>query len=253
MKSTQGLAVLMVAGLAASASAHPIKPNTSVVPSADQIPNFYLPPVTDAYPFTDNFDSYANGAGISTVGNGWEKWNGSSVDGNVTNSKSFSAPNSFSTNLKSDNIQRVPTGSINSGKWTLKAKVYMPASQSALGGGWIIGMNTFIDGSGTSENWSVQIGFDTATIGNGLIGNSNANNVTIPMVFDKWLDVAIHIDLDVDEVWAEVDTGTGFQKVIDPPYQWSCGTFCPGARPARRRSTAGTSTAAARWDSSMTT
>ncbi len=224
MKITQGLAVLMVAGLAASASAHPTTElGKGSQPGKGKVAkSMYMPPVTDQMPFSDNFDSYANGASMATVGNGWTPWPGAPTAAVVTNTNSVSPPHSMSTNAFSDDTQTSTIGQITSGKWKLTGKVFLPAAASGTGGGWFIGLNTFQTVSGPN-NWSIQIGFDTAAVGPGLIGNSGLNNTPTPMVFDKWIPTEIYIDLDADLMWAQVDTGAGFVKVIDPPASWSNG------------------------------
>jgi hypothetical protein len=226
MKSTHGLALMVLAGAFAgsSAMAHPTyelgKGSVKGTPKK-QVRSAYVP-APELMPFSDNFDSYANGAAINTVGNGWQSWAAGSATAKVTNAKFASAPNSMSTTALSDDVQLATLGQITSGKWKLSGKVYLPASASGTGGGWFIGLNSFLDVSGV-YNWSVQIGFDTAAAGPGLIGNSGQNSTPIPMVFDKWIPTEIYIDLDADTVWAQVDTGSGFQKVIDPPSSWTAG------------------------------
>jgi hypothetical protein len=223
MKNAHTMVLALAAGglVAASASAHPTTPGkgSQWAPKSDR--SVYIP---EAMPFSDNFDSYANGAAINTVGNGWQSWAPGSATATVTNSNSVSGPNSMSTEALSDDVQLAGNGQIVSGKWKLSGKVFCPSTQSGLGGAWFIGLNTFTDVSGGALNWSVQIGFDTTAAGVGQIGNSGPNSVPTSMVFDKWIPTEIYIDLDADTVWAQVDTGSGFVKVIDPPSSWSNGS-----------------------------
>jgi hypothetical protein len=224
MKKTQGLVLALAAGgFAMVASAHPMpnlmkhKPYT---PSLDQANNN---PVTDLFPFSDNFDSYSAGSTIAAAGagNGWTPWPGAPASAFVASGNSTSGPNAISTVATSDDVQTSTAGQITSGKWKLSAKCYMPSSALGSGGAFIIGLNTFQTVSGPN-NWSCQLGFDT-DFGAGQIGHVDGAGTLAPGAIsitpDKWLDVVISIDLDADTFTATVD-GT---PVIDPPVSWSQG------------------------------
>src|SRR5262249_8663097 len=106
---------------------------------------------TDALPFSDNFDSYTAGTGISTNGT-WQLWDPTvSGDGGVDATTASSAPNSFKTQVNSDNVQ---IGNITSGQWRLRAMTYMPSTNGG-GTGFVIGVNTFPASAG--GNWSMDI------------------------------------------------------------------------------------------------
>src|SRR6516164_10019306 len=99
MKATA--AIVLICGTAVAASAGPTTPTT---PRAK--PGSTIRPggggVTDSIPFSDNFDSYANGSALAGQG-GWVRWDPvNSLDGIVTNEHSVSPSNSFKTVPASD-------------------------------------------------------------------------------------------------------------------------------------------------------
>lgn len=224
--------VLLVLAVGSTAAAHPTHPTHPTytlgqrsVKRAAFTTSPGVPPPTDTMPFGDDFDTYLPGQMLSIAGKakGWELWNVGSPDHLITKAGSFSPPNALSTAPFGDNVQLAKLDQFTTGDWRLRAKVYMPSSQAGTGGAWIIGLNTF-ERVSSSNNWSVQIAFDSVAVGEGLIGNSGPNSVPVPMVYDQWIDVEIYIDLDADTCYAQVDTGSGFQKVIDPPSSWSNGS-----------------------------
>ncbi len=198
MKHASATLSIALAGLAASATAHPVTKGqaTPNAPQADKAKSIYVP---DTLPFNDNFDSYAVGSGISTNGT-WKLWSPTSVDAVVTDSKSFSGKNSLATKALSDNVQISTPGQITSGQWVCTTMTYIDSAIIGTGGGMLIALNTFDQVSGPN-NWSAQIGVDAGS--SGLAGAHIASLSfpepgAVPIIPDKWVEVRMEIDLDAD-------------------------------------------------------
>jgi hypothetical protein len=145
---------------------------------------------TDSFPFTENFDSYANGSGVSTNG-AWSVWAPGSPDGVIDNAVSFSSPNSMKTQLNSDNVQQ---GMLTSGRWRLRVQTYMPTANGG-GTGFVIGLNTFAQPAGP-YSWSMDIQWVPGT---GQVSCYDfAGAPTTPIVYDQWVELKVEIDLGTD-------------------------------------------------------
>jgi hypothetical protein len=198
MKSTHVMVVAMAAGLAATASAHPVTKGRGMPTkqSLDKAGSIYVP---ETLPFNDNFDSYAVGSPISTVGT-WKLWAPGAPDGTVGNAKAFSGKNSFSTIFKSDNVQISTPGQYTSGKWVCSTMTYIDSTIKNTGGALLIALNTFDQVSGPN-NWSAQIGVNC---GPGELVGAHISSLTVPepgalpVIYDKWVEIRMEIDLDAD-------------------------------------------------------
>ncbi len=157
------------------------------------IPTLQVGPVMDGAPWTDNFDSYANGSGIIGQG-GWEGWSGTfpPPDGFVDNAQSSSAPNSLRIQpggASTSNSDCVQVFAVAGGVYTFKAMTYVPSSAS--GNGYFILLNQY-----PAFNWSVQVQLDST---NNLI-ISQFGNQTLALIEDAWTELRCEINLDTDDL-----------------------------------------------------
>jgi hypothetical protein len=196
MNRTRALAIVMAAGCLAATSVF-AAPDPKITGKYKKPGRHLIGPIADL-PFTDNFDSYQNGAPISTCGT-WKKWAPNSVDGVVSNAQSSSAPHSLKLEVSSDNVQ---TGSITSGKTTLKMMTYFDSNGLGAGGAWIIGLNTF----GLVNNWSMQIVWDNTLFNppfpgqmGSIDGIGDGSESPVDIIADKWVELRVEIDLDADK------------------------------------------------------
>jgi len=200
MKTT--MLMVAVAGLASTAMAfHPpvLNKNDSRIARTKPLPANSSP--MDAYPFSDNFDSYALGG---LAGNGsWTLWAAGSVDGQVSNTQSFSAPNSFKQVPQTDMTQ---LGSVTTGIWELKCMTYAPSANVAVGandGAFVIGLNTWnpANPGAATADYSMQIQWYKGAAGGPVVRDYNQAaagcpvSLTVPMVQDAWVPFRAVINL----------------------------------------------------------
>src|SRR5262245_8064968 len=103
MRRLSATAIVVLSGVAATVRAEAVRPGKPSQPGVRPI----RPQggATDNIPFSDNFDTYANGSALAGQG-GWVRWDPAlSVDGIVSNAFSTSAPNSLKYVPQSDMVQ----------------------------------------------------------------------------------------------------------------------------------------------------
>lgn len=185
-----------------------------------------LPAVASADWF-DDFDSYTPGNQIVGQG-GWEEWapnNGALV----SNLYSQSPANSVEVMTATDLVHQY--AGYTYGKWVYTAYQYIPGTFS--GTTYFILLNTYAYPSGPYD-WSVQVGFDSAT---GMLDADcgSSNPVTnVPYVTDQWIKIECHVDLHLD--WCQVyyngtlldDPALPDHPVLGGGYQWTLGVFGGG-------------------------
>ncbi len=140
---------------------------------------------------TDNIDSYTLGA-VSGQSSRWIPWPYYGVSGNVSNAQSFSGSNSVAFANGQDQLYLL--GNKNTGKWTVKWKMYVPAGRTAY-------FNTQHFETAGLE-WGQQVQF--ASNGNGVLQAGGAFTMfTYPQ--GQWFDVEQYFDLDADATTLSVD------------------------------------------------
>ncbi|MFM9996204.1 MAG: hypothetical protein ACKVU4_10425 [Phycisphaerales bacterium] len=170
----------------------------------------------DGGPFTDNFDTYANGSAIAGQG-GWELWYLGGQNGSVTNAQASSPPHSLSVGLNTDVVQRF---TVADGKWVFKIKTFVPSNAAPGAGGYVILMNQYAQGV---DNWSVQVGFNDLTFGTTTIPflvESQWDNNTLPLVLGQWVEFRSEIDLVADQV-----TNFYNNQQLGVPHLWTDNGF----------------------------
>jgi hypothetical protein len=140
-------------------------------------------------PWSDNFDSYADGTVLQDVG-GWKGWgNDITYAAVVDSAQSSSAPHSVRVDGAVDAVHEY---SETDGQWTYGGELFIPGNLS--GQTYFILLNQY-DDAGTTNNWSVQVLFDGAQ---GLMIDTGASGATMAYVADQWVPFRIEIDLDAD-------------------------------------------------------
>ncbi len=185
-----------------------------------------LPAVANADWF-DDFEAYAPGSQIVGQG-GWEEW-AANCGALVSNLYSQSPTNSVEIAAATDLVHQYDGYTY--GKWIYTAHQYIPSTHSGLS--YFILLNTYSYPTGPYD-WSVQVGFDSAT---GMIladcGSSNPVN-NIPYLTDQWVKIECQIDLHLD--WVQVyyngilldDPALADHPVLGGGYQWTGGVFGGG-------------------------
>jgi len=142
-------------------------------------------PIAAQADWTENFDSYALGSGLHGQG-GWEGWQGDPQwNAYVSNVQARSMPHSVEITGNSDIVH--PYTGYTAGRWVYTAWQYIPAS--FVGTTYFILLNTYSAG----QNWSIQVSF-----ANGMVTNDGVSGGTLPVAFDRWVEIQVVIDLDAD-------------------------------------------------------
>ena len=82
------------------------------------------PATVEAQFFTENFDSYVAGSTIAGQG-GWETWdNNPGANTTVSNTQSFSSPNSLLVAGPADIVHQF--AGVNSGIWYIRTRTFTP-------------------------------------------------------------------------------------------------------------------------------
>jgi hypothetical protein len=136
--------------------------------------------------WSDNFDSYALGSGLHGQG-GWEGWGGDpTFDAYVTDVQSLSSPHSVDVTPTSDIVQPFTE---TSGQWVMTGYHYFPTGSVGLQ--HFILLNTYDNGN---YSWSLQLEFDSDT---GILSTYEGTQTTA-IIYDRWVEVRVEIDLDAD-------------------------------------------------------
>jgi hypothetical protein len=236
--SIVGLAAIVA--MAGAAQGHPYRPGTKHAAAA-RPPRLPQPPSnpTDGPGWSDNFDSYTNGAQLIGQG-GWEGWPGyanNNPTGFASNAHAASAPNSLRLALAdptatppTDQSDFVHRYTISGGHWAYKIKTYMPSTAVATTAPYFIllcGYPTF--------DWSVQVHFDKNTgagqvfadkVGGPGGTGGQPTDPPINIIYDQWVELRVDIDLDsgpnglynVTYGGTPVITGADWNLGFAPPY-----------------------------------
>jgi hypothetical protein len=179
------LAFALCAAVGAAASAHPFGEKWSTpIPGPIGVP-------TEAVELDEGFESYAVGAGVTSMG-GWELWPGG-LDATVTDAQAASGTKSGNWSTTVIDVVHQFSG-ITSGKVTFSAQTYIPSSSDVVY--YMIALNGYDGGATSLTNWSIQVQFDS------LLGSVTAQfgGQTTPMIYDQWVEWRAEIDLDADTV-----------------------------------------------------
>jgi hypothetical protein len=141
--------------------------------------------------WSDNFDTYTNGALLDNVG-GWFGWDGvPAAAGIADNAFANSAPNSMRCGPGVDAVH--PGLGATSGRWTFRAMQYIPTG--GLAGGPVYFILNSVYNNGGPYTWTTQL-----QANNGVITDDLRTHTPQPIVFDQWVPYRVDIDLDADTV-----------------------------------------------------
>jgi hypothetical protein len=187
--------------------------------------------------FSDNFESYANGAftpGGTPNSGGWRQWDtyplaagqGPFVN-NTANGPVHSGARALGTREAADTIHEF--AGFNTGHWDFHIWTYVqgPASATPMSGQqWLVLLNDYTDGAGAANRWATQIAFDpslaqvTCDNGYSTISGLPQWGSSAPLVYDAWTEVKI--DLDIGANLAQVYYNGA---PVGDPFVWSAGPF----------------------------
>ena len=145
-----------------------------------------VPNLVDWY---DNWDSYPTNQNMHGIG-GWKGWgNAPGATAYTRDTYSISVPNSIDINGASDLVHEY---AIDAGVWTYTAWQFVPTSFNGIT--YFILLNQY-DDPGYTNNWSVQVSFDSGT---NLVTNDGGAGGTLPLIKGEWVEIRVEIDLDAD-------------------------------------------------------
>jgi len=162
--------------------------------------------------WSENFDSYANGSQAIGQG-GWQGWGGdTTVSGLVTNSPSFSGPNSvriYGTALTSGNYSDLvhQFSGYTNGQWVFSARQYIPTGTT--GTNFFILLDNYADPDGPF-NWAIQTSFNLTA---GTLKEEQGTSSTRTILRDQWVELRYEIDLTANTVSAFYN-GTNFSTHV---------------------------------------
>lgn len=143
--------------------------------------------------FSDNFDSYAPGAGIVASNPAWSYWNAATPsDALVDSSQSFSGDNSCRVNGTSVDLI-LPIGPYTSGIYYVDFKMLLPQGST---GGYFNLLHVW-NATSTNYEWAVDVFFDadgSCYITSG--GTQSPANFVAPI--GEWFDMQVQVFLDDD-------------------------------------------------------
>ncbi len=140
--------------------------------------------------WSDNFDTYATGSQMHGQG-GWKGWFNDPAAGAFTsNAQARSAPNSVDILGASDLVHEY--SGYTAGQWTYTAWQFVP--DNTTGVSYFILLNSY-DDAGATNNWSVQVQFDSAQ---NLVINDGVSGGNLPLVKGQWVEIRVEIDLNAN-------------------------------------------------------
>jgi hypothetical protein len=144
----------------------------------------------------ENFDSYETGSQLHGQG-GWFCWDGLTANNAyITDVQSRSTPNSLEIKWIDQSVWQDMVHAftdVNSGTWTLRAWSYAPSDMT--GASDFILMNTYVNGTHNSPDWSLQLEFGATS---GRITDLNDATKWLPIVTDVWALLRVDIDFEAD-------------------------------------------------------
>ncbi len=143
--------------------------------------------------WAENFDSYTNGQFLDggTDDGGWKGWdNTPSAGAYVTNSQSYSSPNSVDVNGATDLVHEYE--GYTTGQWIYRCMQYIPTDFT--GNSYFILLSDYTDGAGQNNKWALVLRFDATN----QIVESESDLISTPLITGEWVELRTEIDLDSD-------------------------------------------------------
>jgi hypothetical protein len=141
----------------------------------------------------EDFDNYTLGQYLENESDpadgGWHGWDSNPAAGAyVVDVQAHSSPHSVEVVDQTDLVHEYE--GYTSGQWVYTAWQYIPSD--LIGQTYFIMLNTYEDGG--DKNWALQIGFNGVTD----LLTSEFEGLTLPIIYDQWVEIRVEIDLDAD-------------------------------------------------------
>ena len=176
-------------------------------------------PVSTGIIWSENFDNYTLGSSMHGQG-GWKGWdNDPQWTAYVTDNQSRSSPHSVDIRYPADLVHEF--SGISSGNWTFIDWVYVPSDFS--GQNYFILLGQYDDGAGQENKWALQLRMDSSL---GII-ESEYDALSLPLIYDQWVEIRVDFDLDVDWFECYYDGELLIEK------EWSAGPNNAGDTPLK--------------------
>jgi hypothetical protein len=143
--------------------------------------------------FSDDIESYTTGTGIAAQSDDWDTWDGSAAyDAPV--SEDFANSGTKSIKIEGTNADLVlPLGPVNSGKYDVRWKMYIPAGSS---GAYFNALHQWANNN-MNYQWAVDVFFTgTGSVNITAGGTPSTGVATVPV--GQWFDVQVTADMDAD-------------------------------------------------------
>ncbi len=138
--------------------------------------------------YFEDFESFNAGLVLHNVAD-WEGWYGDAGSAAVVSAKyAFSGTKSVEVDSSADAVHFFD---IAEGKWVLTAMQYIPSGTSGVTRFHM--QNTYGDSIGRSVQWSFSLG-------DGAIAEDYDKNASARIIYDKWIELKLVIDLDNDHL-----------------------------------------------------
>ena len=172
--------------------------------------------------YSEGFESYALGTSIVGQG-GWREFNGvagtvSTIEGAFASSGS----QSLRTDTGSNTIREWTNFQGGTGQWLVTTWSYIPSTTTEEL--WFKQMSFYRDNG--PYFWTAQIGFNTGQPGSGRIYGGSTAPGTFPVIFDRWVEIELAIDLDADTIEVFYDGMS-----LGPAYPYTSGYAGVGTGP----------------------
>jgi hypothetical protein len=140
---------------------------------------------------------------------GWKSWDNAPTSGAyVTNTQTFSSPNSVDINGASDLVHEYQ--GYTTGQWVYRCMVYVPTDFTGLASFMLL--SDYMDGAGQNNKWALVIQFDST---NQVVESYN-DLVTTPLITGEWVELRTEIDLDSDWFQFYYDNSLLIEKAWTP-------------------------------------
>ena len=142
--------------------------------------------------WSDGFEAYPTGP---LNAGGWDGWDGSpGAYGEVTNAFAYSGDQSILITGGADAVRPFAPGEFSSGQWTMTAWMLLFRDDHTSDTFFIV--NNVYNHGGPYQ-WTIELQFDTAT--RNVLDDFRPEN-PMPIVYDRWVEIRLDIDLDADTV-----------------------------------------------------
>ena len=172
--------------------------------------------------YSEDFESYPAGTGIVGQG-GWREFNGAAgTVSTVSTTFASSGSQSLRTDTGSDTIREWTNFQSGKGQWLITTWLYIPSTTTQEL--WFKQMSFYKDNG--PYFWTAQVGFNTGSAGAGRIYGGSTAPGTFAVIFDRWVEIKLAIDLDADTIEVFYD-GTS----LGPAYPYTRGYAGVGTGP----------------------